>query len=191
MEQTPPAGQAPDVQPQLQQNIEGESHKVMGGNIFNGPAVLQQSEARMFRVENTVRRNREVLERDLTATRRWMMALFACIVFLLSTLSEMNNKIETMEEKQKLHDQIMEYHDRNMSALENHPLLQGEDGEMLLISTTGSAAEWKVHCVECGGGWGSTTAAPTTSCTTPWRPSVTGSSTVMEVMGSCFLAGGG
>ena len=87
MEQTPPAGQAPDVQPQLQQNIEGESHKVMGGNIFNGPAVLQQSEARMFRVENTVRRNREVLERALL----WMMALLigviACNVFLWSTPS--------------------------------------------------------------------------------------------------------
>ena len=59
----------------------------MGGNIFNGPAVLQQSEARMFRVENTVRRNREVLERALL----WMMALLigviACNVFLWSTPS--------------------------------------------------------------------------------------------------------
>ena len=118
---------------------------------MSSPAVLQQSEARMARmedtvrrnrevcearmvsIEDTVRRNREVLERDLTATRRWMMALFACIVFLLSTLSEMNNKIETMEEKQKLHDQIMEYHDRKMSALENHPLLQGEDKDTAYI----------------------------------------------------------
>ena len=45
-----------------------------------------------------------------------------------------------MEEK---HKQIMEYYDRNMSALDNHPLLQGEDGEMLLISTTGLAAEYQ------------------------------------------------
>ena len=74
MEEAPRA-QSPDNQPQLQQNIEGESHKNMGGNIVYG-TVLQQHEARMARIEDTVRRNREVLERDLTATSFWIMALF-------------------------------------------------------------------------------------------------------------------
>ena len=34
------AGRPPDVQPpQLQQNIAGQGHKVMGGNIIHGPVV--------------------------------------------------------------------------------------------------------------------------------------------------------
>ena len=90
----------------------------------------------MARIEDTVRRNREVLERALL----WMMALLICViacnVYFWSTPSKLKNKIETMEEKQK-------HHDRKMSALEKHPLLQGEDGEMLLISSTGPAAEWQ------------------------------------------------
>ena len=52
MEEAPRA-QSPDNQPQLQQNIGGQGHKVMGGIDIYGPAVLQQSEVSMVRIEDT------------------------------------------------------------------------------------------------------------------------------------------
>ena len=47
-----------------------DCHNIYGPALLlmSSPAVLQQSEARMARIEDTVRRNREVLESALSAT---------------------------------------------------------------------------------------------------------------------------